>query len=273
MSELFTPRGTPSRLESLGVQIAGLVLLVFIWSLFTVGGFIAPQILPSPVGVFFAFPELHVQHALLRNVLYSLFLNFSGYAIAITFSMVIGVAMGAVPFVRFLLKPYIDAARYLPINALTGLFILYFGIFSTMKIMFLAVGIIVYLLPLVVDRIDQVHEQLVDTAKSLRASKVQIVFKVLVPAAFSNIFGDIRVIVAVSWTYITIAEMLNRGSEFDPNVGGIGALMWLAQRNSRPDWMFALLFTVVLIGYLQDRSFLYLDRVFFPHKYSRETSA
>ena len=69
---------------------------------------------------------------------------------------------------------------------------------------------------------------------------------------------------AISWTYIIIAESLG-------NQGGIGTLIWRAgQRQGRYDKVFALLIIVILIGFLQDRLFVYLDKEFFPHKYVKD---
>jgi NitT/TauT family transport system permease protein len=54
--------------------------------------------------------------------------------------------------------------------------------------------------------------------------------------------------------------MLNRS-------GGIGELIWIARRQSRIDKAFAVLIVIVIIGILQDRIFMWLDRVFFSYKY------
>jgi NitT/TauT family transport system permease protein len=83
---------------------------------------------------------------------------------------------------------------------------------------------------------------------------------------FSRLIDDIRVLTAISWTYITIAEMLNSKD------GGIGALIWMAKRQSRIDKAFSILLIIVLIGLLQDKLFQMLDKALFPHKYVNKGS-
>lgn len=50
--------------------------------------------------------------------------------------------------------------------------------------------------------------------------------------------------------------------------GGIGDLIWKAGfRQGRIDKVFALLIIIMFIGVIQDKVFIWLDRLFFPHKY------
>ena len=76
---------------------------------------------------------------------------------------------------REMFKKHIDSVRFLPITALTGIFIFWFGIGNNMK--------------------------------------------VFIPSVLSELFDDIRVLVAISWTYIIIAEMLNMNR-------GVGAALY-----------------------------------------------
>jgi NitT/TauT family transport system permease protein len=156
-------------------------------------------------------------------------------------------------------KP-LDSVRFLPISALTGLFIAWFGIEESMKIQFLAFGIGVYLLPLVVQRVNEVEQVYCDTVYTLGASKWQTIQKIFIPAVLAKVSDDIRVITAVSWTYIIIAELVNRAD------GGIGSLAYLASRQSRLDKVFAVLLVIVAIGFIQDKVAALIDKIFFPYK-------
>ena len=128
----------------------------------------------------------------------------------------------------------------------------------------MAFGILVYLVPVVVQRIDEVEDDYLNTVFTLGATSWQTIRTVYMPYVFSRIIDDVRVLTAISWTYITIVEMLNRG-------GGIGELIWTAKRQSRIDKAFAILIVIVIIGIVQDRIFVFLDRILFPHKHLRTT--
>jgi len=80
------------------------------------------------------------------------------------------------------------------------------------------------------------------------------------------LMDDIRVLTAISWTYIIIAELLNRQ-------GGIGSLMYIKARQGQIEKVFASLIVIIIIGFLQDQIFVFIDKRLFPHKYAKSRSA
>jgi len=223
-------------------------------------GFVSRAIIPSPIDVVKSYKELHFNDLVVRETFFSLKLNILGYLEAIFLSFIFGFLIALIPFFRALLSRWVNAVRFVPLTAVTGLFIAWFGIASNMKIQFLAFGIFVYLLPVVVQRIDDVLKIHLQTAFTLGASKWQLIKTIYFPSVASKIIDDIRVLTAISWTYIIIAEMLNQ-------TGGIGALIHLSGRQSRLDKVFALLIIIIIIGILQDKLFAWLDKKLFKYKY------
>jgi NitT/TauT family transport system permease protein len=221
--------------------------------------------LPSPLSVLKSFKELHTQDFLIINSLQSVKLNLLGYVVAIGISIPLGFVLGLIPLFRGLFSRIFDSFRFIPLTAVTGIFVVWFGLGNEMKVSFLAFGIIVYLVPVVVQRIDEVKDVYLKTVFTLGATDWQTIKSVYFPAVISKLSDDIRVLTAISWTYITIAEMLNRS-------GGIGELIWIARRQSRIDKAFAVLIVIVLIGIVQDRIFLWMDRTFFSYKYMERST-
>ncbi len=221
--------------------------------------------LPSPFAVLVSFKELHFENFLVKNAWISIKLNVLGYIEAIFFSLLIGFIIGLIPFFKSLWSRYVDAIRFVPLAAVTGLFIAWFGIYIDMKIQFLAFGIFVFLVPVVVQRISEVDQIYIQTSYTLGASSWQTIRKVYWPHVTSKIIDDVRVLTAISWTYIIVAELVNTEE------GGLGSLIFKAQRVSRLDKVFAVLLLIVLIGFIQDLIFGWLDRQLFPHKYTKKT--
>ncbi|MCG8743834.1 ABC transporter permease subunit [Tenacibaculum finnmarkense] len=217
-------------------------------------------ILPSPIKVIKAFPELNKDDDVIGNTFLSIKLNVLGYLLAIIIAIPVGFLLGLIPLFRGLFSKIIDSYRFIPLTAVTGIFIMWLGLGSQMKVSFLAFGIIVYLIPVVVQRIDQVQKVYLNTVFTLGATPWQTIKSVYMPYVFSKLIDDIRVLTAISWTYITIVEMLNKG-------GGIGELIWTAKRQSRIDKAFAILIIIVIIGVIQDRLFVIIDKLLFPYKH------
>lgn len=257
---LFELRGQISKVQAIIIGLAGFALIILAWHMITNGNEEMQALMPTPKSVLAAFQEMYYNDFLIGNTNTSIVRNFHGYYKAIIYALPIGFLIGLFPIFRALFSKYVDAIRFIPLAATTGIFIIWYGIEEGVKVNFLAFGIFVYLLPIVVQRIDDVQKVYMQTAKTMGASKWQTIRTVFIPSVFSKVFDDIRVIVAISWTYIVIAELIN-------NQGGLGVMIHTAARQSRIDKVFAILFLIVIIGIVQDQLFKWLDRLIFPHKY------
>lgn len=260
---LFNLRGEVPQKEALFISTFGVVLILALWQILCSSGLVAVYMLPPPLKVLSAMVELFFVDTLVSDVIYSVKINLFGYFEAVLIALPLGMVIGMFPFFREMFKKPVDVVRFLPITALTGIFIYWFGIGDNMKVQFLAFGIIVYLIPIVINRVNDVSETYVQMLTTLGSTKWQIIKKVFIPSVVSSIFDDIRVLVAISWTYIIIVEMLNRTQ-------GIGALIYTCTRQSRIDKVFAMLVIIILIGIIQDYLFKYVDMFFSPHKYNSE---
>jgi len=135
--------------------------------------------------------------------------------------------------------------RYMPISAFIPILILQFGIDEKQKIAFLFLGVFVYLLPVVVTAVRTVPEELVQTSLTLGASRWQVIRTVLLPAALPEIFDSFRVMNAISWTYVILAEAVNPEH-------GLGYMVELARTHQKASWSFAGLLVIGGIGLLTD---------------------
>ena len=263
MSKLFKLRGELDTKTGILLGILGIALVVGIWFLFTMGTspILKPSILPSPSRVVGAFADLYFENSIIQNTCLSIGLTMSGYLEAILIAIPLGFLIGLFPIFRGGFQKQVDAMRYIPIVALGGLFTVWFGIGTAMKVHFLAFGIVIFLLPVVIQRIFEVKDVFLKTVYTLGASDWQTIKTVYWPSVISRLSDDIRVLTAISWTYIVFIEL--RGSQ-----GGLGDLIYKAGfRQGRADKIFAIVIIIMIFGVIQDRIFVALDRHFFPYKF------
>lgn len=178
------------------------------------------------------------------------------FALSIGVAFPLGLLMGAFEPINRFFDPIVAPLRYLPITAFIPLLILWFGIEESQKVAFLFLGTVVYLLPTVVDAVKVVPEELVHTAFTLGATRAQVIRTVLIPAALPQIFDSFRVMNAIAWTYIILAEIVNPQN-------GIGYILRLAEQHTKPAWSFAGILVVGVIGILTDLVIRGLNRVLF----------
>lgn len=221
---------------------------------------------PEPLVPHFFLPA---PDEVLKSLLYLFFEKDLGLAIAtsglriakaiglsIIVALPLGIAMGSYDLINRVFEPIVAPMRYLPITAFIPLLILWFGIDESQKVAFLFLGTVVYLLPAVVDAIRLVPEELVQTAFTLGATKGQVIRTVLIPAALPAIFDGFRVMNAIAWTYIILAELVNPQN-------GIGYILRLAEQHLKPEWSFAGIVVVGVIGITTDVLIRALNRLLF----------
>jgi NitT/TauT family transport system permease protein len=252
------PRGTAA---ALGLVMPAVVLGA--WCVVTYGGLAPPDFLPSPTEVVRGTLQLFIDYNLWGAIVTSSRRILFAFLLASALALPLGVLMGAFEPVNRLFEPIMAPLRYMPISAFIPLLILWFGIYEKQKIAFLFLGVFVYLLPVVVTAIRAVPEELVQTARTLGASKLQVVRTVLVPGALPEIFDSFRVMNAILWTYVILAEAVN--PEY-----GLGYMVELARTHQKASWSFAGLLVIGGIGLLTDFLIRALSRVLFRW---RETHA
>ncbi len=233
-----------------------IAVLLGVWSLATYGGFVNRFFLPSPTDVLDGLVQLLVEQGLLMAVGVSALRILAAFALSVAVAFPLGIMMGSFDAVNRLFNPIVAPLRYMPITAFIPLLILWFGIYEKQKIAFLFLGTFVFLLPVVVDAVRAVPEELVATAFTLGASRMQVVWTVLVPAALPQIFDSFRVMNAIAWTYVILAEFVNPRQ-------GIGYLLNLAQQHSKPEWSLAGIAVVGVIGLFTDYAIALVNRLLF----------
>lgn len=260
MKNLFKLGESLTKTQSNIFSLIGLLIIVAFWQAVVTFGGISNTVFPSPTRVVTAMIELYKEYNLVDNTWYSIKLNFYGYLEAILIAIPLGFIVGLFPLINALFSKWVDSIRFLPLTAVTGIFMGIFGIALDMKVHFLSFGIIIYLLPIFVTRVgetDTVHKQ---TIWTIGANKWQTFRYVYFPSVMSKIFSDIRVIVAISWTYIIVAELIAKDL-------GVGALIATSAKQSRTDMVFAVLIVIVVVGWLSDLGFMLIDKLLFPYRY------
>jgi NitT/TauT family transport system permease protein len=255
-SRLFALREPLPRRTAAVLGLLAPLLVGAGWCLLTYGGFVKPDFLPSPTEVLRGTLQLFLQYDLWGAILVSSWRILRAFLLASAVALPLGVLMGAFEPVNRFCEPIVAPLRYMPISAFIPLLILWFGIYEKEKIAFIFLGVFVYLLPVVVTAIRVVPEELVQTSLTLGASRWQVIRTVLLPAALPEIFDSFRVMNAIAWTYIILAEAINPG-------GGLGYMVDLAYRHQKASWSFAGLLVIGGIGLLTDFAIRLLSSVLF----------
>src|SRR6266498_5842628 len=244
-SNLFSIRSPLPRKTAFVLGFVAPALVLGAWCGLTYGNLVQPDFLPKPTEVVRVRLQLFIQYDLGTAIVVSTRRIAIAFLLASALALPLGVLMGAFEPVNRLFEPIMAPLRYMPISAFIPLLILWFGIYEKEKIAFLFLGVFVYLLPVVVSAIRAVPDELVQTSRTLGASKAQVIRTVLIPSALPEIFDSFRVMNAISWTYVILAEAVNPEH-------GLGYMVELARTHQKASWSFAGLLVIGDIGLLTD---------------------
>jgi NitT/TauT family transport system permease protein len=172
-----------------------------------------------------------------------------GFLLASLVGVTVGFLMGTVKVVRDYLDPWISGLYSAPLVALAPFFIMFFGVGIASKA---ALVFSVAVFPVIVNTFTGVHSvdpSMIEVARSFHASRLQILFKVLVPFSLSYIVTGLRLGVGRGLTGVVVGEF------FFANAG-LGFLVALAGQTFNTPLLFAgvLVFAVAgvaLIGGLK----------------------
>jgi len=215
--------------------------------------------LPQPVEVAASFKSLWFDRALMKSILYSLARVGAGFGVAVLIALPLGILMASFSIIRGVFNPIAVIGGYLPIAALVPLTLSWFGTDEGQKVAFLAIAAFVYLLPLVIQAVDDVDEIYLKTAYTLGVSQVGAIFRVLMPIAMARIYEGMRLAFGVGWTYIILAEIVDAQR-------GLGYLIMSSQRRGPNEHIYLVLVVIIVLGFLIDKGLELIGRQLFPHR-------
>lgn len=252
-------RGAITNSQAIKLGIAGVLIWLGLWELIH---YLTPEaqqkFLPGPAQVTTKIFALIVEKEFLGDIGKSLYRIYVSFAVACLVAIPLGLLMGSFVKVKALINPIAGGWRYLPAASFVPLLLIYFGPTDTSKMALLFLGCVFFLIALILDDVLSVPKELVESAQTMGANRIHIVCKVIFPAAAPKILDSMRNMIAVSWTYLVIAEIVAA-------TDGIGAVMMRASRFLHVDVIMAGILTIGILGVITDVIFRRAGHHLFPH--------
>ena len=262
--KFFSVRGTVSGRQGFVLGLLGLVSLFALWQL---GHWATPELqrkfLPGVDEVVGKIIYLLVNKDFISDIGVSLYRIYLSFFVACLVAVPLGLIMGCFVKVRALVNPTVGGLRYLPAASFVPLLLVYLGPTDTAKMALLFLGCVFFLIALILDNVLAVPKEFVESAQTMGADRKHIILRVALPAAAPQILDSMRNMIAVSWTYLVIAEIVAA-------TDGIGAVMMRGAKFLHIDIIMAGILTIGVLGVLTDILFRNASRFLFPYVYARK---
>ena len=260
MVEFWNPYVVPPVGQRRALGLGAVVAVLLLWSALAAFGWVSPTRLPAPWDVAAAMSYLawhDGESLLLTATLWSAGRLAVAGVLVVAVGIPIGIAMGAAPRLNAALSPLVDPFRSAPVVALLPILVMWLGIGEAMKVAFLFLGAVVYLIPMVRDAIQAVPQNYWISARDLGATPWECIRKAVLPMAMPRIADAVIVAVSVMWTYITVAEYVNAQA-------GLGQMIQNARRFSAWDQVFAGIIVIIALALVTYQLMRLAKRRFYP---------
>ena len=249
----FAPR--PVR----GMAIAVFVILLVLAEIGTRTGFITSLTLPRPTAVLETLVQLWQTGGLWNHLIPSLQRLLIGAALGISVGISLGVLIGLFSYVRAGLVPLVAALFPIPKIALLPLFVIWFGIDETSKVLLIFLACFAPLAMSAQAGVRSVTIEQINAAYSMGASPWQVVRHVVIPAALPDILTGMRIAIGFGWTTLVAAEMVAANT-------GLGQMVLNASNFLRTDIVIMGIVVIGVVAYGFDLLMRWIERKLVPWK-------
>ncbi|MDP2207547.1 MAG: ABC transporter permease [Bacteroidota bacterium] len=237
-----------------------IIALLLIWELLSRYSFIDSVFFPPLSTVIYALmTEINSQNIWI-DISSTLARCFSGYIIAITIGIPVGILMGRSQRIYNLFEPLVEILRPIPSAAIIPVAILFLGIEDKMKIFVIVFACIWPILINTIDGVKSIDRILIETGNTFRLNRNQFLLRIVLPASSPNIVTGMRISLAISLILAITVEMISGNN-------GIGFFILDAERSFKFPQMYSGIIMIGMIGYIINWGFVKLtNRVMKWHR-------
>ena len=225
-----------------------LILQAVAWELASRLELVSASVLPSLSDVLASWWEMLRSGELIVNGASSLYRTAAGLGSAVAFGIVLGIAMAWWKPINALLSPVVEAFYPMPKSALIPVTVIWLGFGDGSKILLIFMGCMV---PVTIGAFNGARgadQALVWSARSMGASRLRMLWDVVVPSALPELLNGIRTALALSFILLVSSELIVARE-------GLGYLIGYLGANGSYDAMFAVVLTVAFLGFAADRAY------------------
>lgn len=220
------------------------IALILLWEFGSRIGWLDPLFYPRPSNIMRSFWLIYFVNG---NVWYHLYATMSLVLMGWIGGSILGIGLGALvgfnPILRRFLKPYVIVLEATPRIAVAPLLIAALGFGASSKIAIIV--LVCFFAPFIntLSGVINVDEDRLELFRSMRASKMQVLRKLVLPDAVPIIMAGERLALTAALSGALVAEFIQRDE-------GIGSLILVYTRNLNMASAFACIFTLTVLGFL-----------------------
>ena len=206
------PRRNRTGISARPISAITILVLLAAWTLSARLQLVSPVFLPSPAAVWAKFVAVagdgFVDATLLQHIAASLWRVFTALIVTIVVGVPVGLAIGISKVGRGVFDPLLEFLRPIPPLAYLPLIVIWFGIGEPSKILVIAIAMLAPVALSTAAGVRGVSSERIDAARSLGATRGQVVRLVVLPSALPSILTGLRIALGAGWSTLVAAELV-----------------------------------------------------------------
>ncbi|PYE45073.1 sulfonate transport system permease protein [Rhizobium sp. PP-F2F-G20b] len=215
------------------------------WELAVDSGLASGRLVPPPSRILATLADLWTAGQLADHIASTCLRVLLGFLAGAAAGALAGSLTGYFRFVHAAVDPTLQALRAIPSIAWVPLFILWFGIFETSKVVLIATGVFFPVYLGVSTALLSVDRKIVEVGRIFRLSGFDLVRRILFPAVLPAFIVSLRAGLGLGWMFVVAAEFMGASE-------GLGYLLVDGQQLGKPDQIMAAILIFAVIGKLSD---------------------
>ncbi|NQX64606.1 alkanesulfonate transporter permease subunit [Paenibacillus ferrarius] len=228
------------------------ILVLLLWQILGLSGWLSERILPTPLEVLKALYGVIQDGTIFEYVAVSTKRAFLGFLIGGSIAFVIGLLNGIFPIAERYIDSSVQMVRTIPHLAMIPLVIMWFGIGETSKLFLVSLGVAFPIYLNTFHGIRSVDPGLVEMGRVYGLKGFSLFTKVILPGALANILLGIRFSLGIMWLSLIVAETIAADS-------GIGYMATHAREFMQMDVVVLCVILYALLGKLSDLAAKYFE--------------
>jgi ABC-type nitrate/sulfonate/bicarbonate transport system permease component len=246
------------------LRSAGILLLIAAWEILARSGVFTPFMLPTFSATLARIWSDAQSGDLFSNLAVTIYRAAAGFLIAAVGGVLLGALMSRSRAVRWFFDPIISVGFPMPKIAFLPIVILWLGFYDVPKISMVTIEAVFPVVTATLVGIQGVERELLWSARNMGAREHEVLWHVVLPAAFPQIMTGLQVALPVALIVAIVTEMLMGGY-------GIGGAMIDASRFADSRGVFAGLVEIAVVGFIAVRGMAWLRRrLLLWHQETRE---
>jgi len=228
------------------VRYLPLVLLAVGWEAAARLNIVSSLALPPLSSVAVAWVDLMRDGELINNGTASLYRGGAGLLLSIVIGATLGMAMARWRLLDLFINPLVEIFYPLPKSALIPVTVLWLGFGNGSKILLIFLGCMI---PVTIGAYNGARgsdHALIWSARSMGASRLRMMWDVIMPSALPELLNGIRTALALAFILLVSSELIVSQQGFGYLIGYLGS-------TGAYEGMYAVVLTVAFLGFAADR--------------------